>query len=80
MVEDTKVGSGISFTTRSVKNLPSDIAKDAEVGSNSNDGDDETVKRSAFQKSSGLTEYLTFLCFEKNKFPLIVLAFVEALN
>ena len=62
MAEDADVGSETSSTTRSAKNSSAsmDMAEDVEVGEGDG-GDDETVKRSPSRKSSGPTEYLTFL-------------------
>ena len=63
--EDAEVGSGTSSTIRSARNLPSDMAKDAKVGSNSNGGDDKTIERSPLsKKSSRPIGYLTFLRFD----------------
>ena len=58
-------------TTRSAKNLLSDIAEDAEVGGNGDSSDDETVKRSPlFKKPNGLTWYFTSLrSGKKMNFP-----------
>ena len=61
MAKDAEVESRTNSIIRSAKNLPSDIAEDAEVGGNNNDGDDKTIKRSPFRKSSGPTEYLISL-------------------
>ena len=48
MAKEAEVRSGMNFTTRSVENLPLDIAEDAEVGANNDGGDDETVKKITF--------------------------------
>ena len=61
MAEDAEVGSKTSSTTRSAKNLPLDIAEDAELGGNGDSGDDKLVKRSTSRKLSGLTGYLISL-------------------
>ena len=61
--EDAEVGSRTSSTTRSAKNLPSDMAEDVEVGGNGDGGDDKTVERSPLSKKpNGLMGYLTSLC------------------
>ena len=52
MAENVKVGSKTSFTNRSAKNLPLNIAENTEVGSNDDSGDNETVKRSPSKKLS----------------------------
>ena len=53
-------------TTRSAENLPSDMAKDAEVSGNGDSGDDETVKKlPLFKKPNGPTGYFTSLRFGK---------------
>ena len=66
MAEDAEVGSGTSSTTRSAKNLPSDMVDNAEVGSNGDGGDDETVKRSHLSKKPNVPMgYLTSLRSEK---------------
>ena len=68
--KDAEVRSGTSSTTRSAKNLLSDIVEDAEVGSNSDGGDDETVKRSPLsKKSNGPIGYLTSLRFNADSAP-----------
>ena len=70
MAEDDEFGSGTSSTTRSDKNLPLDIAENAEVGGNGDGGDDKTVKKSPlFKKLNGLTKYLTSLCFDTDSAP-----------
>ena len=63
------------------------MAKYAEVGGNSNGGDDETVKKSPSRKLNGSTEYLTFLRSDANSAPfekrwahLIILTIIEALS
>ena len=61
MAEDAEVGSETSSTTRSAKNLPSDMAKDAEVGGNGDGGDNETDKRLPSRKSSRLMRYFISL-------------------
>ena len=59
---NAEVGSGISSTTRSDENLPSNMAKDAEVGGNGDGSDDETVERSPLSKKlNGSIGYLTSL-------------------
>ena len=66
MAEDAEIESGTSFITRSDKNLLSDMAENAEVGSNSGRNDDKTVKRSPlFKKLNRLTGYFIFLCSGK---------------
>ena len=69
MAEDAEVGSETSSTTRSAKNLLSDMAKDAEVGGNGDGGDDETVKKSPSKKPNVPIGYLTSLRSEKMSFP-----------
>ena len=61
MAEDAKVRSKTSSTTKSAKNLLSDVAKDAEVGGNGDDSDDEMIKRLPSRKSNGPTRYFTSL-------------------
>ena len=87
--EDAEVGSGTSSTTRSAENLLSDMAEDAEVGGNSDGDDDEIVKRSPPSKNVKriyrgiLPPYAPTLIahlLQKDEFPLIVLAMVEALS
>ena len=52
--EDAKIRSGTSSITRLAKNLPLDIAEDAEVGGNGDGSNDEIVKRSpSFKMSNG---------------------------
>ena len=46
-----------------------DMAEDAEVGGNSNDGDDKTVERLPSKKSNVPKEYLTSLHSKKMSFP-----------
>ena len=66
MAEDAEVKSGTSSTIRSAKNLPLEMAEDAEVDANSDGGDDETVKRSSLSKKPNiLIEYLTSSRFRK---------------
>ena len=48
MFEDAGVGSGTSSITRLAKNSPLNIAEEAEVGGNSDGGDDETVEKITF--------------------------------
>ena len=67
--EDAEVESETSSTTRSAKNLPLDMAEDAEIDGNGNGGDDETVKRLPFRKLSGPTEYLISLCSDADSAP-----------
>ena len=57
--------------TKLVKNLLLDIAEDAEVAGNSDNSDNETVKRSPFSKKpNGSIGYLTSLGSRKNmSFP-----------
>ena len=64
--EDADVGSGTSFTTKSVKYLPLDMAQDAEVGDIGDSSDNKTVKKSPFSKKlSGSIRYFYFLHWEK---------------
>ena len=82
MTEDAEVGSKISFTTRSAKNLSAsvDMAKDAEV-SGGDSGDDETVNRlSLFKKPNISMEYLISPRPKKNEFLLIVVAVAEVFS
>ena len=68
--EDAEVRSGMSSTTRSVKNSPSDMAEDAEVGGNGDGDDDETVERSLLSKKpNGPIEYLTSLRSDADNAP-----------
>ena len=50
MAEDAEIGRKTSPTTRSANNLALDIAEDVEVGGNSDESDDETVKKISSQK------------------------------
>ena len=61
MAENAEVGNGISSITRSAKNLPADMAKDAEVDGNGNGNNDEIVEKLPFKKLSGLIEYFISL-------------------
>ena len=82
MVEDAKVGSGISSTIRSAENssISVDMAENAEVGEG-DVSDNKMVKKSPlFKKLSELTGYFIFYAPEKDEFTLIVLAIVEALS
>ena len=57
------------------------MAEDAEVISNGDGNDDETVKRSPLSKKANiLIEYFNPHAPEKDEFFLIVLAMVEALS
>ena len=59
-----------TITTRSAENLPSEMAKDAEVGGNGDSGDDEMVKRSPLSKKpNGRMGYLTSLRSDANSIP-----------
>ena len=88
MAEDAEVKSVTSSIIRSDKNLPSDMAENAEVGSNADGGNDETIKRSPLSKKpNGSTEYFTSLhsdansaSFEKRWPHLIILTIIEAPN
>ena len=46
MAKDAEVGHKTRSTIRSDKNLPLDMAKDAEVGGNNNGNDNKRVKKS----------------------------------
>ena len=48
--ENAKLGNKTNSTTRLAKNLPLNIAEDAEIGGNSNSGDNKTVKRLPLSK------------------------------
>ena len=51
MAEDVEVENGISSTIRSVKDLPSDITEDVEVGGNGDGGGNKTGQKiTSFQK------------------------------
>ena len=69
MVEDVEIRCKTSSITRSVKNLSSDMAEDTKVGSNGDDGNNETIERSSFKKSSGPMEYFTSLRSNANSAP-----------
>ena len=57
------------------------MAQDAEVGGNSDSGNNETVKISPLSKKPNVfIEYFTPHVPEKDKFPLIVLAIVEVFS
>ena len=66
MIENAKVGSRISSTPKSTRNLLLDITEDAEIGGNGDDNDDKTVQSSLFYKKSNVyTRYLISLHFKK---------------
>ena len=87
MTEDAEVGSKMTSTTKSAKNLPLHIAEDAEISDNGNGGNNEMVERSPSRKPSKFIEYLASLRsnvdsapFEKRWAHLIILTIVEASN
>ena len=62
MAEDTQIGSGTSSTTRSAKNLPLNMAENAEIGGNDDGGDDAMVEKSLlFKKPNRPIGYLISL-------------------
>ena len=70
MAEDAEVESGTSSTTRSAESLLSDMVEDAEVGSNSDGGDNETIKKSPLSKKSNVPMgYLTSLRSDADSAP-----------
>ena len=70
MAKDAEVGVGTNSKTRSAKNSSTsvDMAENAKVGE-SDDGNDETVKRSPSKKSNIPTEYLISLCSNADSAP-----------
>ena len=69
--EDSEVGSGMNSIIRSAKNLPLDMAENAEVGGNGDSGNNEMVKRSPLSKMlSGSTGVFYLLTLQKKlSFP-----------
>ena len=58
MAKNAKVESETSSITRSAKNMPLNIAEDAEVDGNGNGGDNKTIKRlPLFKKPNIITEH-----------------------
>ena len=57
------------------------MAEDAKIGGNSNGVDNETVKRSPLSKKPNVLTGVFYLpTLQKDNFPLIFLAIVEALS